>query len=146
MKIFFSVGEPSGDLHGANLVCELIDPAESLPAPGQGMLVLECRADRADVIAALAPLNDTATLLAATAERAFVRALAGGSETPLAAHASWQEGSLWLRGLIGTRDGRHVIRGQRDREIVDSSEAEALGVELADEFLRQGAGRLIVND
>lgn len=129
-----------------DLVCELIDPADILPAPGQGVLALECRADRADVIAALAPLNDRATELAAMAERGFAHALAGGSETPLAAHAEWQEGSLWLRGLIGTRDGKRVIRGEREREIVDADAAHALGAELADELLTHGAGRLIVND
>ena len=129
-----------------DFVGELIDPAESLPAAGQGMLAIECRADRPDVIAAVTPLNDTATLLAAIAERAFARALAGGSETPLAAHATWQEGSLWLRGLIATPDGRHVIRGEREHEVVDEADAEALGAGLADELLTHGAGRLIVND
>ena len=129
-----------------DFVRELFDPADILPAPGQGVLALECRADRGDVIAALAPLNDTATQLASMAERGFARALAGGSGTPLAAHATWQEGSLWLRGLIGTHDGRRVIRAEHAREIVDVADAYALGVDLADELLTHGAGRLIVND
>jgi hydroxymethylbilane synthase len=129
-----------------DLVCELIDPAELLPAPGQGVLAVECRADRGDVVAALAPLNDTATELAALAERGFAHALAGGRNTPLAAHAEWQEGSLWLRGLIGTRDGTHVIRGEQEQEIVDAAAAVALGTALADELLAHGAGRLLVDD
>ena len=129
-----------------DFVCELIDPADILPAPGQGVLALECRADRADVVAALAPLNDIATQLAAMCERGFARALAGGSRTPLAAHATWQEGSLWLRGLIGRHDGTRVIRGERAREIVDIGDAYDLGADLADELLTHGAGRLIVND
>jgi len=129
-----------------DLVCDLIDAADLLPAPGQGVLALQCRADRADVIASLAPLNDRATELAAIAERAFAHALAGGSQTPLAAHAAWQEGSLWLRGLIGTSDGARVVRGEREREIVDADDAHALGAELADDLLTHGAGRLIVND
>jgi hydroxymethylbilane synthase len=52
-------------------IADLIDPADSLPAPGQGALGLECRVDRPDVAAALMPLADTATALATTAERAF---------------------------------------------------------------------------
>jgi hydroxymethylbilane synthase len=127
-------------------VCDLIDAADLLPAPGQGVLALQCRADRADVIASLAPLNDRATELAAIAERAFARALAGGSRTPLAAHAAWQDGSLWLRGPIGTSDGARVVRGEREREIVDADDAHALGAELADDLLTHGAGRLIVKD
>ncbi|HVF65949.1 MAG TPA: hydroxymethylbilane synthase [Casimicrobiaceae bacterium] len=125
---------------------DLIDPSISLPAPGQGALALECRADRPDVIAALAPLNDTATSLATTAERAFSRALSGSCHTPLAAFATWQEGTLWLRGMIASRDGSEVLRGEREAEIVDDEAAALLGTTLAGEFLTHGAGRLIVSD
>ncbi len=125
---------------------DLIDPSVSLPAPGQGALALECRADRADVIAALAPLNDTATWLATHAERAFSRALSGSCHTPIAAHATWQEGTLWLRGLIASRDGREVMRGEREADIVDADAADTMGVMLAGDLLTRGAGRLIVSD
>lgn len=125
---------------------DLIDPSVSLPAPGQGALALECRADRADVIAALAPLNDTATWLATLAERAFASALSGSCHTPLAAHATWQEGTLWLRGLIASRDGNEVMRGEREADVVDADAAERLGLSLAGDFLTRGAGRLIVSD
>ena len=68
-------------------IASYLDPEESLPAAGQGALAIECRADRADVIAALAPLVDRDTTLATTAERAFSRALSGSCHTPLAAYA-----------------------------------------------------------
>jgi len=123
---------------------DLIDPADSLPAPGQGALALECRADRPDVVAALAPLVDRATTLAVTAERSFSRALSGSCHTPLAAHATWQEGTLWLRGLIASQDGREVLRGERESQAVDAAGADALGNALAEEFLARGAARLIV--
>jgi hydroxymethylbilane synthase len=125
---------------------DLIDPSISLPAPGQGALALECRSDRADVIAALLPLNDMATWLATHAERAFSRALSGSCHTPLAAHATWQEGTLWLRGLIASRDGKEVMRGEREADIVDADAADTLGVQLAGDLLTRGAGRLIVSD
>ena len=125
---------------------DLIDPSVSLPAPGQGALALECRADRSDVIAALAPLNDTVTSLATTAERAFSRTLSGSCRTPLAAHATWQEGMLWLRGLIASADGREVLRGEREAEAIDTDTAEALGNALAGDLLARGAARLIASD
>jgi hydroxymethylbilane synthase len=123
---------------------DLIDPQDSLPAPGQGALALECRADRPDVTAALAPLVDLASTLAVTAERAFSRALSGSCHTPLAAYATWQGGTLWLRGLIASQDGREVLRGERKSQTVDAAGAGALGNALAEEFLARGAARLIV--
>jgi hydroxymethylbilane synthase len=120
----------------------LLDADESLPAPGQGALALECRAERSDVMALVAPLADQGTTLAVTAERAFSRALSGSCQTSLAAYAEWQEGRLWLRGLVASRDGRDVIRGEREAEIVDADDAAALGSALADELLERGAARL----
>jgi hydroxymethylbilane synthase len=130
----------------ADRIRDLIDPADSLPAPGQGALAIECRVDRGDVIAALAPLADTATTLATTAERAFSRALSGSCHTPLAAYAAWQEGTLWLRGLIASRDGREVMRDEIEAEVTDLGEAESLGETLAGTLLSHGAARLIDTD
>ena len=124
-------------------IASLLDPEDSLPAVGQGALALECRADRADVIAALAPLADAATTLATTAERAFSRALSGSCHTPLAAHATHRHGALWLRGLLASRDGKEVMRGEREAQIADAVAADALGRALADEFIARGAGRLV---
>jgi len=121
----------------------LLDPDESLPAPGQGALALECPVDRPDVSAALAPLADPATTLAVTAERAFSRALSGSCQTPLAAYAEWEEGRLWLRGLIASRDGREVMRGEAEEDVEDLSQAVELGVGLAGDFLARGGGRLV---
>jgi hydroxymethylbilane synthase len=126
----------------ATRIRALLDPDESLPAPGQGALALECRADRSDVIAALAPLGELGTTLAVTAERAFSRALSGSCHTPLAAYAEWEEGRLWLRGLVASRDGREAIRGETEANVVQPDEAAALGLALADEFLSRGAARL----
>jgi len=126
----------------ATRISALLDPDESLPAPGQGALALECRADRADVVAALAPLGELGTTLAVTAERAFSRALSGSCHTPLAAYAEWEEGRLWLRGLVASRDGRDVLRGETEANVGETEEASALGLALADDFLARGAARL----
>jgi len=124
-------------------IADLIDPADSLPATGQGALAIECRADRPDLLGAVEPLADRATTLATTAERAFSRALAGNCHTPLAAHAEWLGDVLWLRGLVASADGREVMRGEAEQAIEDVDAAEALGSELADDFLSRGAARLL---
>src|SRR4029078_7825935 len=114
---------------------------ESLPAPGQGALAIECRADRVDLLHALGPLADLGTTLATSAERAFSRGLGGSCQTPLAAYAEWEEGRLWLRGLVASRDGQEWLRGEAENDVVDIEEANALGTALADEFLSRGAAR-----
>ncbi len=123
-------------------IASLLDPEDSLPAVGQGALVAECRADRADVIAALTPLADHLTTLAATAERAFARHLSGSCHTPLAAHAVLRRDALWLRGLLASPNGIDVMRGEREASVADAAAAEALGQALADDFLSRGAARL----
>jgi hydroxymethylbilane synthase len=124
-------------------IADLIDPADSLPAVGQGALAIECRADRPDLLGAIAPLADMATTLATTAERAFSRVLAGNCHTPLAAHGEWLGDVLWLRGLVASADGREVMRGEVESALDDREAAEALGSELADDFLARGAARLM---
>src|SRR5437867_7336546 len=128
----------------ADRIAALLDPEDSLPAIGQGALALECRTDRNDVIAALSPLSDPGTVLATTAERAFSRALSGSCTTPLAAYAQWEEGRLWIRGYLARRDGTDSLRGEREAEVADEAEAQALGQGHADEFLARGAARLVL--
>jgi hydroxymethylbilane synthase len=108
----------------------LLDPDVSLPAPGQGALAIECRTDRVDLVHALAALADRGTTLG------------GSCQTPLAAYAEWQEGRLWLRGLLAGRDGRDVLRGEMESVVTDIADAQALGAALADDFIGRGGHRL----
>ena len=124
-------------------ISAMLSPEDFLPADGQGALGLECCSDRADVIAALAPLADPHTILATTAERAFSRRLAGSCHAPIAGYALFRAGEeLWLRGLFGNREGTDVIRGERVATVTDAAGAEALGAALAEDFLARGAARL----
>ena len=124
-------------------IAALLDPADSLPAIGQGALAIECRADRSDIAAMLSPLADATTALAVAAERALGRALAGNCRTPLAAYAMPRDGQLWLRGLVASRDGSKVLRGERSAPAADVDAAAKLGAELGAEFLQRGAAALL---
>jgi hydroxymethylbilane synthase len=127
----------------ADRIRVLLDPEDSLPAIGQGALALECRADRKEVIAALEPLADADTTLATAAERAFGRKLAANCRTPLAAYACPRGGGLWLRGLIASRDGQRVLRGERSMVVANTGDAAALGDALGSEFLARGAAAIL---
>jgi len=127
----------------AHRISAYLDPEESLPATGQGALAIECRADRHDVIAALAPFADRETTIATMAERAFAGKLSGSCHTPLAAYAMFARDELWLRGLLASRDGATVLRGERRGPCDDAEAAEALGRALAEEFVARGAEKLV---
>src|SRR5207248_1440663 len=79
------------------------------------------------------------TTLATAAERAFGHTLAASCRTPLAAYASWRGRELWLRGLIASRDGRRVLRGERSTVVTEAGAAARLGDALGAEFLARGA-------
>ena len=116
---------------------------EFLPAVGQGALALECLSERAEVVEVLRALADRATTLATGAERALGRKLAGDCRTPLAGYGSWRGEELWLRGLIASRDGREVLRGERCAAARTPAAAEALGEALGAELLSRGAARIL---
>jgi hydroxymethylbilane synthase len=128
-----------------NRIAALLDPEDSLPAVGQGALALECRADRTDLIEALAALADTPTTLATSAERAFGQRLGGNCHTPLAALGIWQGDQLRLRGLIASRDGRRVLRGERIGAAANVQAAESMGDALGVDFLERGAAEILAD-
>jgi hydroxymethylbilane synthase len=105
-----------------------------LPAPGQGALAAQCRADDEAILALLRPIHHRPTWAAVTAERAFLDGLGGGCAVPVAAYAAYHEGELALRGLIATPDGKQLVRvtGRGPAE-----DAVGLGHRLAEEALAQ---------
>ena len=127
----------------ADRIADLLDPGDSLPAVGQGALAIECRADRAVLIGALSALADAHTTLAVEAERAFGATLGGDCRTPLAAYATTRGDQLWLRGLIASRDGKRVLRGERTAPVTTIEMAVALGDELGADFLARDAARIL---
>jgi hydroxymethylbilane synthase len=118
-----------------------VAPEQSLPAGGQGAVGIECRVDDAWVRSLLEPLHHLSTAQCVLAERAMNRHLQGGCQVPIACYATHQgEEKIWLRGLVGSPDGKQVIRNDL---LGDVSNPEALGVELAKKLLEQGAGEIL---
>ncbi|MDO8466318.1 MAG: hydroxymethylbilane synthase [Gallionella sp.] len=118
----------------------LITSEDSLPAVGQGALGIECRTDRADVIALLQPLHHPDTAACVLAERAMSRVLAGSCQVPLGGFAEVQNGKLRMRGFVASPDGERMVRAEMAGEIADP---EALGKRVADALLAQGAGEIL---
>jgi hydroxymethylbilane synthase len=92
-------------LRRSGIITEILPYALMLPAPGQGALGLEIRADDARLHELLAPLDDLATHAAVTAERAFLAALGGGCQAPIAAFGRVRANQLHLTGMLGQPDG-----------------------------------------
>lgn len=117
-----------------------ISAEDSLPAGGQGAVGIECRTADVDVHALLAPLHHRETALRVSAERALNKHLNGGCQVPIACYALLEDDQLWLRGLVGQPDGGLLLRAEARAA---SSDAEALGVRVAEALLAQGADAIL---
>jgi len=125
-------------------VTESLDPLQMLPAPGQGALAIECRADRPDLIEALTPLDDPDTRACVSAERALLAALEAGCTAPVGVLAEVVEGEsgteLFLRAFAGSPDASVDLRRSSVGPLKDP---ERLGRELAAVLLDEGAADII---
>jgi hydroxymethylbilane synthase len=141
----------------ADLVSEVFEPDDMVPAPGQGALAVECQAGDAALAALLAAVDHPATRSAVTAERSLLAALEAGCSAPVGAYACRLAGTntLHLEGVVlgapgvslppGTVDsgaaaGRMVIRERGEGDAVD---AARLGRDLAARMLALGAAGLM---
>jgi hydroxymethylbilane synthase len=111
-----------------------------LPAPGQGALAVQARADDPEVAHYLSALDHPSTRAAVTAERAFLNGLGGGCSVPVAALGRVEGAQLSVQGLIASLTGQRVIKVAGSGP-VDS--ALALGRQLAQKALAQDAGSLL---
>ena len=109
-----------------------------LPAPGQGALAVQCRADDHETLELLSAIHDPLTAAAVHAERAFLSGLGGGCSLPVAAFAEKNNGTIILTGAVISTDGKQAIR----LSAVDN-EPHRLGERLADLVLERGAGELL---
>lgn len=117
-------------------ISAMIDTSICLPAIGQGAIGIECRSEDKQTNELIAVLNDAATQVCVSAERALNHRLEGGCQVPIAGFAELHDGGVRLRGLVGRVDGSEIIRGEVSGAAAD---AETLGMSLADDLLSRGA-------
>ena len=121
-------------------ISEVISADVMVPAIGQGAMGVECREGDSDIEHLSAPLAHEATSLAVRAERAMNLALGGGCHAPVAGYATLQEGMLRLEGLVGSLDGRTVLRTVQTGTAKDP---ETLGARVAKFLKAAGAAALL---
>lgn len=119
-------------------ISQLLPLEQMMPAPGQGALAVQCRADDAPTLTRLRAIHDALTLAAVTAERAFLAGLGGGCSAPVAAYAAVTAGVIHLRGLVAMPDGTQLVRVAGQGE-----DAAALGRQLARQALAEGAQEIL---
>jgi hydroxymethylbilane synthase len=120
----------------AENVSEYIDAEISLPAIGQGALGIECRVDDRELNDLIAFFNHADSRTCVTGERALLRRLEGGCQVPIACYGQMKDGKLKLTGLVGSVDGKRIIKDSIEG---DPEKADKLGVTLAEKLLKQGA-------
>lgn len=121
-------------------ITEILSTDLSLPAIGQGALGIETRVGDQEVEESIAFLNDPDSSIAVSAERAFLKRLEGGCQVPIAAFGRIVGSVLQIDGLVGTIDGKRLIRHRTEGPV---EQAEALGVELAEVLLKNGAKEIL---
>lgn len=113
---------------------------ESLPAAGQAALGIECLAARRDVAGLVESLQDADASACVRAEREVNRALGGSCTIPLGAFAQLEGGTLRLRALVASPDGRRMARAEGEG---DSARPEELGLRVAGLLRERGAGEIL---
>jgi hydroxymethylbilane synthase len=117
-----------------------ISVEDSLPAGGQGAVGIECRSADSDIHALLAPLHHHDSAVRVSAERALNKHLNGGCQVPIACYAVLEGDQVWLRGLVGDPAGSLSLSAEARGP---QANAEALGVQVAEALLAQGADDIL---
>ena len=121
----------------ADQVTEALPPSLFLPAPGQGALGVECRADDGQALDLLAPLRDPATAACVQAERGLSAALEADCSQPLAAYAQPAGAAVLLQALLASPDGATVLKAEA------KGPAEQVANRVVEDLLAQGALQLL---
>lgn len=121
-------------------ISEQFSVEQMLPAAAQGVVGIECLEARGAIRELLLMLQHQDTLITTLAERAVARQLEASCQSPVASYATLDAGDLVLRALVASTDGRIVVRDELQGT---AAEAEALGVQLANNLLARGAGDLL---
>jgi hydroxymethylbilane synthase len=122
-----------------DLITEVFEPDEMVPAPGQGALAVECRDDDPGLVDLLATVDDPDSRAAASAERAVLAELQAGCHAPVGAYAAVTD-TLRLTAVVIPDDGAPPVSASG---AAPAGEAARMGREVARELLRRGAGRYV---
>lgn len=121
-------------------IATFIPPEDILPAGGQGAVGIEYRLEDTETARLLEPLHDLPTAYRVTAERAMNRRLEGGCQVPIGCYAELAGDELQLKGLVADPEGQEVIADEIRGPVTD---AESLGITLAERLLAAGADRIL---
>lgn len=117
-----------------NRIKSIISPEKILPAGGQGAIGIECHLDNYHIINMLSVLHHNKTFIEITAERAMIKRIQGGCHLPSGTYAIFNKNKIWIRGFIGSPDGKNIIR---DECHGSSMNAKKLGILLAEKLLNK---------
>jgi hydroxymethylbilane synthase len=127
-------------LGAAAKISETLSTDMMLPAAGQGALCIEVRAGNAEIVKTLGALDVMATRVCVTAERALLARLQGGCQAPIGALARMEEDKVILEACVVALDGSECVRRMARGS---AGSPERMGIELGEELLEAGAGKLV---
>jgi hydroxymethylbilane synthase len=120
------------------LIRQIIPVEVMCPAAGQGALAVETRSGDDLVRNAISFLDDEASRIETTCERALLRKLGGGCQVPIGASATWQDGLLHLQAVVASPDGSRLLR-----ESAAGRDPLELGEAVGDNLLRCGGDKIL---
>ncbi|MDQ6910123.1 MAG: hydroxymethylbilane synthase [Actinomycetota bacterium] len=124
----------------STVMAEILDVGRLVPQAAQGALAIECRSDDAETIALLLTIQDERSRRAVDAERAYLREMGSGCDSPVGAHAvAAREGDISLTGLVATADGRIVLRHTDEHD-----DPVELGRRVARHLLDDAGGSMVL--
>lgn len=123
-------------------ISEVLPAARMLPAAGQGVIGIECLADRDDLLALLSQLEDPHTAITTSAERAVSHRLEASCHSPVASYAVLDGDVLTLDALVARADGSELLR---QHSVGSAADAVAMGTALADQLLASGAASMLAD-
>lgn len=124
----------------AHRISEVIPLDRCVPAPGQGIIAVEVRADDKRTYALVAAMNHDHSRRALTAEQAVVTAIGGGCQLPLGVFAELREGQLTVRAAAASPSGAPCVHGEASGEAAD---AMNIGGRLAEDLIARGARQIL---
>ncbi|WP_422667461.1 hydroxymethylbilane synthase [Buchnera aphidicola] len=125
-----------------NRITQIIPAELSLPSCGQGAIGIQSRLHDKKISFFLSRLNHSNTVIEINAERAFCKKLEAGCHIPIGIYAILKKNKIWLRGLVGSPNGKIILKGER---IGLYNTGEKMGYSLANELLSNGAHKILKN-